>query len=193
MGHTTAPFTLSPEAFLAWEADQPERHELVGGEVFAMAGAEDRHVTVTGNIAMALRQGLAGTPCRTFMTSMKLQPLGSNNFFYPDVLVTCHEADRASPLVKHEPRLIVEVLSPTTAAYDRGAKFAHYRAIASLQEVAFIDLDTRRSDVYRKGADGLWVLHPFEVAEGLSLASVAVEVSAAALWAEVDEVPTADG
>ncbi len=59
--------------------------------------------------------------------------------------------------------------------------------------MAFIDLDTRRSDVYRKGADGLWVLHPLEAAEGLSLASVAVEVSAAALWAEVDEVPTADG
>jgi Uma2 family endonuclease len=163
---------------------QAERHDFVAGEVFAMAGAEDRHVTATGNVYMALRQHLAGTPCRTFIADMKVQ--AQDAFFYPDVLVSCSEADRASALIKREPKLIVEVLSPSTAAYDRGEKFARYRSIATLEELAFIDLDTRRTDVHRKGRDGLWVLHPFEADESVTLASVELSLSPAILFAEID-------
>jgi Uma2 family endonuclease len=178
---------MTGEEFLAWDATQTERHDFVDGEVYAMAGAEDRHVTVMGNVYMALRQHLAGTPCRTFMADMKLQAQASDSFFYPDVLVTCSEADRASKLIKREPTLLVEVLSPSTAAYDRGEKFARYRQIESLAEVVFIDLDSRRCDVFRKGADGLWVLHPFERGDTLALASVALSLPAAVLFAEVEE------
>ena len=193
MGYAAKLPGLTAGEFLAWEAAQTERHEFVQGEVFAMAGAEDRHVTTTGNVYMALRQALAGTPCRTYMTDMKVQPLGSSDFFYPDVLVTCSAADRASALVKHEPRLLVEVLSPSTAAYDRGEKFAHYRRFASLEEFALVDLDSRRTDVYRKGGDALWVLHPCEPGQPVLLASVAVTITAAALFAEVDEPPASEG
>jgi Uma2 family endonuclease len=184
---------MSADEFLAWEATQTERHEFVNGEVFAMAGAEDRHVTVTGNLYMSLRQALAGTPCRTYMTAMKVQPLGTASFFYPDVLVTCSTADRASALVKHEPKLIVEMLSPATAAYDRGDKFAHYRRIASLEEYVLVDLDSRRTDVYRKGSDALWVLHPCDPEQPVLLASVGVTITAAALFAEVNEPPVSEG
>ena len=177
---------MTPEDFLAWDATQTLRHEFVDGEVYAMAGAEERHVQTAGNVYITLRQALAGTPCRTFMADMKLRPAASDDFFYPDVFVTCAEADRADPLVKREPRLIVEVLSPSTAAYDRGEKFARYRAAASLQEVVFIDLDTRRVDVHRRGADGLFVLHPFEPGQDVELASVGVTLTAGQLWAEVD-------
>jgi len=189
MGQSALKPAMTADEYLAWEAEQPERHDFLNGEVFAMAGAEDRHVTVSLNVAMALRQHLAGTPCRTFMADMKVQALTGNNYFYPDVLVTCGEADRLSPLVKREPTLIVEVLSPSTAAYDRGEKFAHYRRIETLKELAFIDLDTRRSDVYRRGADGLWVLHPFDAGDDVLLASVDLRISAATLFAEVDEPP----
>jgi Uma2 family endonuclease len=180
---------MTPEEFLAWEATQLERHDFVNGEVFAMAGAEDRHVTATGNVYMALRQHLAGTSCRTYMADMKVQ--AAESFFYPDVLVTCTDADRQRPLVKREPILIVEILSPDTAAYDRGEKFARYRHIAALQEVAFVDLDTRRTDVYRRGGDGLWVLHPFEIGESVTFASVDLSITAAALFAEIDDGPRA--
>ena len=125
---------LSAQDYLAWEAAQPERHEFVDGEVFAMAGAEDRHVTVTGNVYMALRQHLRGTPCRTFMADMKVQAHADSSYFYPDVLVTCSAADADSRQIKREPRLIVEVLSPSTEAYDRGEKFLRYRQIPSLTE-----------------------------------------------------------
>lgn len=72
--------------YLAWEPAQAERHEYIDGEVFAMAGAEDRHVTVPMNLAFALRQHLSGSPCRTFISDMRLHIAAANSYFYPDVL-----------------------------------------------------------------------------------------------------------
>jgi len=190
MGYALRKSCMSGEEFLAWEAEQTERHEFVEGEVFAMAGAEDRHVTVSLNLAMALRQHLAGTPCRTYMADMKLQAHTSNNYFYPDVLVTCSAADRASPNIKREPVLIAEVLSASTAAYDRGEKFARYRQLPSLSEYVLIDLDSRRVDVFRKHpTDALWVLHPFAPGETVVLGSVQLSLPAPTLFAEVDDLP----
>lgn len=187
MGNALPQLALSAEDFLAWEALQPTKHEFVDGDIFAMAGAEDNHVTVTGNVYMALRQHLRGTPCRVFMADVKVQVASANSFFYPDVLVTCSDADRASRLVKREPSLLVEVLSPSTASYDRGQKFALYRQLDSLQEYAVIDIAERSADVYRKGADGLWVLHPFARGKAVTLGSVGVTISGDALFAEVDD------
>lgn len=187
MGQAAHQPVFSADDYLAWEPAQLDRHEFIDGEVFAMAGAEDRHVTVAGNLYMALRQHLGGSPCRTYMSDMRLHVAAANSYFYPDVLVTCSALDLASPLVKTEPKLIIEVLSPSTAAYDRGVKFSHYRGLPSLEEFALIDLDTRATDCYRKGADGLWVLHPFARGESVSLASVALTLSAEQLFAEVPE------
>ena len=187
----SAPFTA--DDYLAWEATQSERHHYVNGEVFAMAGAEDRHVTTSLNLALALRQHLQGSPCRTYMADVKVHVAAANSYFYPDVVVTCSPTDKLDRLVKREPALIIEVLSPSTAGYDRGAKFAAYRLLPSLQEYALIDIDTRSADVYRKGADGLWVLHPFGRGEDVVLASVVLTLSANALFAEIDDdLPPAD-
>lgn len=177
--------TFSAEDYLTWESAQSERHEYLDGEVYAMAGAEDRHVMVAGNLYIALRQHLAGSPCRTYMSDMRLHVASANSYFYPDVLVTCSALDFANAMVKSEPRLIAEVLSSSTAAFDRGVKFSHYRSLPSLEEYLLVDLDTRHVDCYRKGADGLWVLHPFARGQAVTLSSVALEVSAAQLFAEV--------
>jgi Uma2 family endonuclease len=190
MGHAALLPKMSGDEYLAWEAEQAEKHDFIDGEVYAMAGAESGHVTTSLNMAMALRQHLAGTPCRTFIADMKVQARESDNYFYPDVVVTCSDADRSSSLVKREPTLIIEVLLPSTAAYDRGEKFARYRSIAALKEIAFIDMSSRRTDVYRRGADGLWVLHPFDAGAAVTLASVELTVSAAIMFAEVDVLPT---
>ena len=184
---------LSPDDYLAWEADQLEKHEYVDGEVFAMAGAGESHITVCLNVAMALRQHLKGSPCRTFMSDMKVQADAASSYFYPDVVVTCSSRDAQDPLIKHEPTLIVEVLSPSTAAYDRGGKFSAYRQLASLQEYVLIDTDTRATDVYRKGVDGLWVLHPFDRHASVELASMSLTITTAVLFDEVAEVPVNTG
>ncbi len=193
MGQAAQKPVLSAEEFIAWESSQAERHEFVNGEVFAMAGAEDRHVTVAGNVYIALREHLRGTPCRTYVSDMKLNVAAANSYFYPDVMVTCDAGDAASALVKQEPVLLVEVLSLSTAAYDRGDKFVHYRRIASLQEYVLVDIDTRRTDVFRKQADGLWVLHPFAAPDPIQLASVNMVLSSDALFAEVDPAPATGG
>jgi Uma2 family endonuclease len=177
---------MTPDEFLTWEATQQERHDFVDGEVFAMAGAERRHIMVSGNAYMALRQHLSGTRCSTFIADMKVA-FDDDTFFYPDVLVTCSEADRKEPLITREPILVIEVLSPSTAAYDLGVKFARYQRIASLREIVFIDLDERRANVYRKGADGLWVLHPFDSGADTRFDSVDLTLPASALFADMDE------
>ena len=187
MGRAAQTSIFSASDYLAWEAAQAERHEFIDGEVFGMAGAEDRHVTVAMNLAFALRQHLSGSACRTYMSDMRLHVAAANSYFYPDVLVTCSALDQASAMVKTEPKLIAEVLSPTTAAYDRGLKFSHYRTLPSLEEYLLVDLDSRASDCYRKGADGFWVLHPFGRGQAVELASVALTLTAAQLFAEVAE------
>lgn len=182
------PFTAAD--YLAWEVDQIERHDFVDGEVFSMSGGEDRNATVAGNVHIALREHLRGTPCRVYAVDVRLHVRARNNYFYPDVMVTCSEADRASRLSKSDPVLIVEVLSKSTEAYDRGAKFANYRAIETLAEYAMIDVNARRVELYRKGADGLWVLHPTEMSLAdacIDLQSVQLKISAATLFADLED------
>ena len=191
MGLPAEKTRFTAEDYLQWEAGQTLRHEYVDGEVFAMAGADDRHVTVSLNAAMALRQHLSGTPCRTYMADMKLHVQAANSFHYPDVMVTCSPADAQDRLVKREPRLLIEVLSESTAGYDRGAKFGFYRLLPSLQEYALIDPQDRTVDVYRKGPDGLWVLHPFAAGATVRLDSVGLDLPAVMLFAEVDDAPVA--
>lgn len=185
MGHAALQLPMSAAEFLVWDAGQTVKHEFVHHEVFAMAGAGEAHVTTTLNVAMALRKHLKGSPSRTFVTDMKLRVEAADAYFYPDVMVTCSSTDVADPLVKREPLLLVEVLSPSTAAYDRGEKFAAYRQLPSLREYLVIDTDSRRCDLHRLGAEGLWVLHPFEPGQALKLASVGLELPADELWAEV--------
>ena len=177
---------MTAAEFLTWDAGQTIRHEFVRGEVFAMAGGEDRNATVAGNVYIALRQHLRGTPCRVYASDVKLRVEAADCFFYPDVMVTCSATDLQDRLVKREPVLVVEVLSPSTGAYDRGDKFASYRQLPSLQEYLLVDVETLRCDLFRKGADGLWVLHPSDADEPVQLACVDLQLAPEALWTDLE-------
>lgn len=157
-----AVFHLTPAEYLAWEAEQNERYEYIRGEVYAMAGGTLAHNAAILAIGATLRQHLKGTPCRVFVSDVKVRVEASDASFYPDVVVTCAAQDVADPkaLLLHEPMLIVEVLSPSTAAFDRGAKFAHYRLLPSLQEYVLIDPDTAQVDLFRRNAVNRWELYP---------------------------------
>ena len=174
------------QAYLAWEAEQSTKHEYHDGEVFAMAGASDAHVTVAGNVYMALRNHLRGSPCSVFISDMKLRVEEDNAFFYPDVFVTCAESDRGQSHSKSAPVLVVEVLSPATSAYDRGAKFAAYRKLPTLREYALIDPERLSLDLFRREADSKrWVLHPIEAGGHVEWASVGLQVPLEALYEDV--------
>ena len=189
VGYALEERRMTADEFLAWDADQTVRHEFVRGEVFAMAGGEDRHYSVALNLAVALHQHLRGSPCRVYGSDVKLRVEAADCFFYPDLMVTCSPADAADRLVKREPVLVVEVLSPSTAAFDRGEKFAAYRQLPSLAEFLLVDIDARRCELFRKGADGLWVLHPTQGEEPLHLACVGLTVGAETLWADLEPNP----
>ncbi|NCU64349.1 Uma2 family endonuclease [Acidovorax sp. 210-6] len=179
------------QAYLAWEAEQSTKHEYHDGEVFAMAGASDAHVTVALNIAMALRNHLRGSPCSVFISDMKLRVEEDNAFFYPDVFVTCAESDRGQSHSKSAPVLVVEVLSPATSAYDRGAKFAAYRKLPTLREYALIDPERPSLDLFRREGDSKrWVLHPIEAGGHVEWASVGLQVPLEALYEDVPMTTT---
>jgi Uma2 family endonuclease len=174
------------QAYLAWEAEQSTKHEYHDGEVFAMAGASDAHVTVAGNVYMALRNHLRGSPCSVFISDMKLRVEEDNAFFYPDVFVTCAESDRGQSHSKSAPVLVVEVLSPATSAYDRGAKFAAYRKLPTLREYALIDPERLSLDLFRREGDSKrWVLHPIEAGGHVEWASVGLQVPLEVLYEDV--------
>ena len=179
------------QAYLAWEAEQSTKHEYHDGEVFAMAGASDAHVTVAGNVYMALRNHLRGSPCSVFISDMKLRVEEDNAFFYPDVFVTCAESDRGQSHSKSAPVLVVEVLSPATSAYDRGAKFAAYRKLPTLREYALIDPERLSLDLFRREGDSKrWVLHPIEAGGHVEWASVGLKVPLEALYEDVPMTTT---
>ena len=162
--------------FFAWEAEQPMKHDYVAGEVFAQAGARQDHVVVALNIATSLRQKLRGTPCRAYISDMQLEVVQADAVFYPDVMVSCHPEDLAAERVLHHPRGIIEVLSDSTAAYDRGAKFAAYRMLDSLQEYVLVDPERRSVEIFRRLPSNDWLLATGDSARGLVLAALELEI-----------------
>ena len=162
--------------FFAWEPEQPVKHEYVAGEVFAQAGARQNHVVVALNIAGALRQRLRGTPCRAYISDMQLEVAQADAVFYPDVMVSCHPEDLAAERVLHHPRVIVEVLSDSTVAYDRGGKFAAYRMLESLQEYVLIDPERRSLEIFRRLPSNDWLLATGDSARALVLAALEMEI-----------------
>ena len=110
---------FTAEDYLAWEEQSPDKHQYLAGEIFAMSGATDAHVTITMNLAFLLRTHLRGRPCRVYAMDMKLRVETADAFFYPDLLATCVPDDIAAPQFKRQPTLVVEVLSASTAASAR--------------------------------------------------------------------------
>jgi len=157
------------EAFLAWEETQELRHEFVDGHIYAMVGARRIHVEVTGNCFALLKSALRGTPCRPYMLDLKLRL--AEDIYYPDILVTCHPEDLSADRFVQRPRVIIEVLSESTASYDRGRKFAAYRRIAELEEYVLIDPELCTIETYRRAGND-WLLATSEAPLGLVLKSL---------------------
>ena len=179
---------LSPEDYLEAEKSSPIKHEYHDGELHAMAGASDEHVTIGMNIAFLLRHHLQGSSCRSYVFDMKVQIDAVNYFYYPDVMVTCDQRDQGFRFFKKYPVLILEVLSESTEATDRGKKFEHYRHLETLQEYGLVSQDRQRVEVFRRNGAGLWVLHPFGEGDQVELTSVGMGVGIAALYENVGSV-----
>ena len=189
----TPPHFADAEAYLAWEELQTERHELVDGEVFAMVGARLTHNTIALNAAFFLRQVLKGGPCRVYGLDVKLRPDEQGDFFYPDVVVTSDPRDRQPSedrFVSH-PWLVVEVLSDSTAACDRGRKFEAYRTIDTLTHYLLVEQARPRAELFSKNEQGLWVLRPLAMGDSIPIpiGRLPQPWAVASLFDEVDFTP----
>ena len=168
-----APFPhLSPEEYLQLETQSPVKHEYFDGNIFAMAGVTDAHVTISLNLASDLRSHLRGSGCRVFISDMKARIETRNRFFYPDILVTCDPRDSETDTYKRFPKLIVEVLSKSTESFDRGDKFNDYQTLNSLQEYVLINTQHRRVEIFRRHTDSLWLFQTYENFQTFHLKSI---------------------
>lgn len=169
-------------AYLEWEAGQQEKHEYLAGEVFAMVGARREHVVVALNLAAALKQRLRGGPCQAYISDMKLRVETADAFFYPDVMVSCDSRDHSAGQFLSHPCLIAEVLSESTAAFDRGGKFAAYRSLELLKEYVVVDIPAWRVECFRRTPENDWLLHEYQGEAICRFASLGVELPMAEIF-----------
>lgn len=141
--------------YLRLEETATSKHELVGGEIYAMAGASERHNRIALNIAFHLRTATRGKSCRAFMADMKLRLAASSTYYYPDAMLVCDAADD-HPLYKQSPCFIAEVLSPATASVDIREKWAAYRGLAGLRYYLLVDSERLWAKVFFRDAQDAW-------------------------------------
>ncbi|HMV86966.1 MAG TPA: Uma2 family endonuclease [Blastocatellia bacterium] len=154
---------FTEEEYLAFERISNVRHEYLAGQIYAMAGATREHNLITGNVAAELRTQLKGKPCETYSSDMRVRVPRSGQYTHPDVVVVCGKPQfldgEADTLLN--PVLIVEVLSPSTEAYDRGEKFRDYRSVESFSEYVLISQAKQSADHFTK-INSIWTIQEVE-------------------------------
>lgn len=153
---------LSPEDYLVLEDQSETKHEYIDGQIYAMAGTTDVHNTIIGNLYTAIRNHLRRSNCRIYFTDIKIRLDQRNRFYYPDLFVTCEPEDRGTSTYKKYPKLIIEVLSDSTEAFDRGDKFNDYQTLDSLEEYVLINTKQKRMEAFRRQSNGLWLLQTYD-------------------------------
>jgi Uma2 family endonuclease len=179
---------FTPEQYLEIERISPIKHEYLDGQIIAMAGATKAHVLITGNLSALLLNHLRGSGCISYATNMKVRLPHSRLFYYPDLAVTCDDNDKNSneDFIQH-PKLIIEVLSDSTEAFDRGDKFADYKTIASLGEYVLVHQNQMLVECFRRNGN-LWMVTIYRNGDAIEFASVDFTCSIAELYENLGEL-----
>jgi len=180
---------LSVAAYMLFERHSQSKHEYVDGYVYAMAGGTPTHGVITANVTTALRTHLRGGPCRVYSADVQVQ-LTPTRYVYPDVPVGCDARDRV-PAGEVQtcicyPTLAVEVLSPTTEAYDRGDKFALYRSNETLRQYVLVNARHVSVEVFTRTAADTWVYHAYGPGDEIALESLGFRCPIAVFYEDVD-------
>jgi Uma2 family endonuclease len=163
---------LTPEEYFIWEEKQLLRHEYLNGELYAMSGGTQNHGRIASNIIFIVKGHLRGGGCQVGNSDCRVNILETKDYVYPDVSVTCDERDITAIQAIQYPCLIVEVLSPSTASYDRGDKFRLYRRNPSLQDYVLVDAEKIAIDLYRKNDLGNWEIFNYQLGDNIELRSI---------------------
>ena len=173
---------VSVEEYLAIDRDSFDvRYEYIDGNMYMLAGGTANHSAIIMNISGLLYNLLRGNPCRAFSADMRVQ-VSETRYVYPDISVSCDARDIGTTDIIEHPRLIIEVLSPSTRDYDQGTKFGYYRNCPSIQEYMLVDTERRSISVYRRKTKNLWTLHIFGSDDVVELESVGGSFSVADIY-----------
>ncbi len=165
-------FYMTPEEYLEWEEKQPLKYEYMDGEVYAMTGGTIPHNTIALNLACMLKKNLKTKGGKVLIAGAKVQLSEQGPYHYPDVVVSCDERDKKAFKFLQYPCLIIEVLSPSTEAFDRGKKFRNYRQLETLKEYVLVSADQQLIECFRINDKGVWELYSFSENEELRLESI---------------------
>jgi Uma2 family endonuclease len=176
---------FTPEEYFAWEEQQLERHEYMDGEVYAMSGGTINHGDIAGNFLALLKAHLRGRGCKTLNSDCRVQIVGSAKFVYPDISVTCEDRDKNTTQYITYPCLIIEVLSPTTEAYDRGNKFRLYRNNPSLQEYVLVSAEAIEIELFRKTNTNDWRIINYQAGDVVELQSINLSIPIEQIYEDI--------
>ncbi len=180
------PHYISPQDYLDLERHSEIRHEYRRGLVYAMAGGTDNHDRLTFNFLKLIDNHLGDpTNCRFYSGNVKVN-YEDEFYYYPDAFVTCDPRDREDRYIKRYPKLIAEVLSPSTQAFDEGEKFKDYQRLESLEEYVLISQASQRVECRRRTTMGTWETTVYETGDLVLLQSISLECAIADLYRGLD-------
>lgn len=179
---------LTPEAYLESERQAEFKSEYFEGEVYAMSGGSYRHSRLKTNLAISFGLALRGKSCRPTDSDMRVHIPPTGGFAYPDLSIVCGPprfiGDKQDTLTN--PTVIIEVLSPGTAAFDRGKKFWYYRHLESLQDYILVDQDEPLIEHYTRQPNGGWLMLTIEAGQTLVVESLGCEIAIDELYVDID-------
>jgi len=163
---------LTHEEYFVWEEKQLEKHEYIDGQVYAMSGGSVNHGRIAIRFTAMFDAHLEGSGCMTGNSDIKVNIVDINNYTYPDASVTCDDRDKSTPKYFTYPCLIVEVLSDSTEAYDRGGKFRIYSQNPVLQDYLLVSATRIEMDLYHKNDAGEWTIVNYQEGDIIELKSI---------------------
>ncbi|WP_366524989.1 Uma2 family endonuclease [Acaryochloris sp. IP29b_bin.137] len=180
---------LTPEEYLDIERVSPFKHEYVQGQIVAVASASKAHAIITGNLSALLVNHLRNSGCIAYAMDMKVRLPTLNLFYYADLSVTCDKRDRISSedFILH-PKLIVEVLSDSTEAFDRGDQFSGYKSIPELEEYVLIHQQQVLVERFQRKSDNLWVPQIYRTNEQVEFDSIGFTCAIADLYDNLEQL-----
>jgi Uma2 family endonuclease len=174
------------DEYLILEEIAEVKHEFLDGEVWAMAGGSPEHAAIIGNVTTLLNVQLRGQRCRVHSTELRVRAKATGLGTYPDVTVVCgrleRDPDDRTGHTAINPRVIVEVLSPSTEEYDRREKLSHYQTIPSLEEIVLVAHDRQEIEVVRRESNGSWSRHVAAAGQSAQLTSIACALAVAEVY-----------
>jgi Uma2 family endonuclease len=193
MGYAAVRTGMSEQEYLAFERASAEKHEYANGAIFAISSGTGEHSAIAANIISEARSALFGRGCRVHTSDMRVNVASAGRYVYPDASIVCarpeYTDDSRDTLVN--PLVIVEVLSDSSEAYDRGDKFAQYQTIASVAEYVLASQKKPRIEVFTRQADGSWLLRVYGPGDRAVLSSVECVIDVDRVYTDVFETVAA--